>query len=67
MEMLSLNWGNSFFAMTDQEGQQEVARKGSSSGTFSKKSLASSMVHRSAPTATSRTSWKPTWSMASRT
>ena len=26
--MLSLNWGYSFLAITDQEGQQEVARKG---------------------------------------
>ena len=36
MEMFSVNWGNSFLAITAQAGQQEVARKSSSSGTFSR-------------------------------
>ena len=50
--------------MTDQAGQQEVAIKGCSAGTFSMKSLASSMVHKSAPTATSATPAKPSRFMA---
>ena len=47
-------------AITLQEGQQEVAMKGCSAGTFFRKSSASSAVHISAPTATSITLWKPT-------
>ena len=51
--------GNNFLAIIDQDGQQDVAINGSFSGTSSKKSFASSTVHRSAPTATSLTSVKP--------
>ena len=43
----------------DQDGQQEVAMKGSFSGTSSRKSFASSTVQRSAPMATSLTSVNP--------
>ena len=64
MEMQSLNSGKSFLAMTDQAGQQLVPMKGSFSGTSSRKSLASSTVHRSAPMATSTTSAKPRMRMA---
>ena len=59
MEMYGLKSGDSFLAMTDHAGQQEVAMNGCFSGTLSRKSSASSMVHRSAPMATSTTSAKP--------
>ena len=65
MLMHSACWGNSFLAITLQAGQQEVPMKGILAGTSSMKSLASSMVHRSAPMATSATSAKPSWRMAS--
>ena len=51
--------GNNFLAIMDQDGQQEVAMKGSFSGTSSRKSFASSTVQRSAPIATSLTSVNP--------
>ncbi len=51
-------------AITHQDGQQDVAIKGCCSGTSRIKSLASSMVHRSAPMATSTTSSKPSSFMA---
>ena len=59
MLMQSACCGNSRFAITDQAGQQEVPMKGRRSGTSLRKSSASWMVHRSAPMATSTTSWKP--------
>ena len=59
MEMYGLKSGNSFFAITDHAGQQDVAMNGCFSGTLFRKSSASSMVHRSAPMATSTTSAKP--------
>ncbi len=59
MEIHSACSGNSFFAIMDQEGQQDVAINGSLSGTSFRKSLASSMAHRSAPIATSLTSVNP--------
>ena len=56
--------GKSFLAIMLQAGQQEVAMKGIFSGTSAMKSSASSMVHRSAPMATSTVSSKPSWVMA---
>ena len=64
MEMFMASSGNSFLAITDQAGQQEVPIKGWYSGTSRRKSLASSMVHRSAPMATSTVSEKPSCFMA---
>ena len=64
IEMLGARSGYSFFAITDHAGQQEVAINGCSAGTFFKKSSASSMVQRSAPTATSATSAKPIFCIA---
>ena len=66
METQWASSGNCFLAMTDQAGQQEVAMKGRFSGTFLMKSSASSAAHRSAPTATSMTSVKPSCFMAAR-
>lgn len=48
--------GKAVFAIMLHAGQQEVAMKLSFSGTSSRKSCASSTVHRSAPMATSTTS-----------
>ena len=53
-------------AMTLQAGQQEVPMKGCFSGTSFRKSSASSMVQRSAPTATSKVFSKPRMRMALR-
>ena len=64
IEIYGASVGNSFFAITDHDGQQEVAINGCSSGTARIKSLASSMVHRSAPIATSTTLSKPSCFMA---
>ena len=64
MEIFSLNWGKSFFAIMDHAGQQLVPIQSSFSGTSFKKSLASSTVQRSAPMATSTTSAKPSVRMA---
>ena len=58
--------GNSFFAIVDHAGQQEVAMNGSSSGTSLMKSSASCAAHRSAPIATSNTSAKPSSFIAAR-
>ena len=66
IEMHSAYCGNSRFAITDHEGQQLVPIHGSFSGTFLTKSSASSKMHRSAPTATSTTSWKPSALKAAR-
>ena len=57
---------NSFLAMTDQAGQQDVPMNGILSGTSSRKSSASSTVQRSAPRATSSMPEKPSSFMASR-
>ena len=66
MEIQSFNSGKSFFAITDHAGQQEVAIKGSFLGTSSIKSFASSMVHKSAPIATSIASSNPSALSAAR-
>ena len=66
METQSAYSGNSFFAITDQAGQQEVAIKGICSGTSFIKSSASWTAQRSAPMATSNTSAKPSCFMAAR-
>ena len=58
--------GNSFFAITDQAGQQDVAMNGSFSGTSLTKSSASCAAHRSAPIATSMMSAKPSCFIAAR-
>ena len=50
----------------EQAGQQDVAIKGSFSGTSRMKSIASWVAHRSAPTATSNTSANPSAFMAAR-
>ena len=60
IEIYGAKSGKFFFAITDHAGQQLVAINGCFSGTFSKKSSASSIVHKSAPIATSTTSAKPT-------
>ena len=65
MLMHSACWGNSFLAITLHAGQQDVPMNGILAGTSSMKSFASSMVHRSAPMATSATSAKPSRRMAS--
>ena len=59
IEIYDLNSGNSFLAIIDHDGQHDVAINGCFSGTFSKKSLASSIVHKSAPIVTSTTSLNP--------
>ncbi len=59
IEIYGAKSGKSFLAITDQAGQQEVAINGCFSGTSFIKSLASSIVQRSAPIATSTTSVKP--------
>ena len=59
MEMQCACSGKSFFAISAQLGQQDVAMNGCSAGTFFRKSFASSSVQRSAPTATSATWRKP--------
>ena len=59
IEIYGAKSGNSFLAMTLHAGQQDVAMNGCSAGTSRIKSFASSMVHRSAPMATSTTSSKP--------
>ena len=66
MEIQSACSGNSFLAIMDQAGQQDVAIKGSFSGTSWIKSIASWVAHRSAPTATSNTSANPSAFMAAR-
>ena len=66
METQSAYSGNSFFAITDQAGQQEVAIKGICSGTSFIKSSASWTAQRSALMATSNTSAKPSCFMAAR-
>ena len=66
MEMYGAKPGNSFLAMTDHAGQQEVAMNGCFSGTSRRNSSASSMAHRSAPMATSTSESKPSSFMASR-
>ena len=66
MEIYGANPGNSFLAITDQAGQQEVAINGCFSGTSRRNSSASSMAHRSAPMATSTSASKPSSFMASR-
>ena len=66
MEMLPDSAGNSRLAIIRHDGQQEVAMNRCSSGTFSIKSRASSIVQISAPTATSTTSAKPSCFMAVR-
>ena len=58
--------GNSFFAIIDHAGQQEVAMNGSFSGTSLTKSSASCAAHRSAPMATSIISAKPRRFIAAR-
>ncbi len=64
IEMYGANSGKSFLAITDHAGQQEVAMKGCLSGTSLVKSLASSIVHKSAPIATSTTSVNPSFKKA---
>lgn len=64
MEIYGAKPGNSFLAITDQAGQQDVAIKGCFSGTTRRNSSASSMAHRSAPTATSSRAAKPSSFMA---
>ena len=64
MEMQFAYFGNTFFAITDHAGQQEVAINGIFSGTSSKKSCASWAAQRSAPIATSNTSAKPNFFIA---
>ena len=59
MEMQFAYSGNSFFAITDHAGQQEVPINGSFSGTSFTKSSASCVAHRSAPIATSKISVNP--------
>ena len=66
MDIQSLNSGNCCFAITDQAGQQEVPINGNLDGTFSIKSFASSVAHKSAPTATSITSANPNSFIAAR-
>ena len=56
MEMFLARAGKAVFAIMLHAGQQEVAMKSSFPGTSSRKSWASSTVHRSAPMATSTTS-----------
>ena len=66
IEMFLAMSGKRVLAIMLQAGQQEVAMKFSLSGTSSRKSWASSTVHRSAPMATSTTSQKPSCSRAAR-
>ena len=66
MLMQSAFLGNSFFAITDHAGQQEVPMNGIFSGTSSRKSSDSWMVHKSAPRATSSMPEKPSCLKASR-
>ena len=66
MEMQPACSGNSFLAMTDHAGQQLVPMNGIFSGTSSRKSSASSTVHRSAPRATSSMPANPSSLKASR-
>ena len=66
MEIYGAKPGNSFLAITDHAGQQEVAMNGCFSGTIRRNSSASSTAHRSAPTATSAVPAKPNCFMASR-
>ena len=58
-EMFFSNWGKSFLTMSLHDGQQDVTMNLCFSGTSSRKSAASSITHRSAPMATSKTSAKP--------
>ena len=64
MEIYGAKPGNSFLAITDHAGQQEVAINGCFSGTIRKNSSASSTAHRSAPTATSSSAANPNCCMA---